>query len=78
MASKDPFFYSKFVPSIPCTECGNNMYCFRRTPESEGERQWFYCATCSNEAQRVAGAESSDATIQTEAEKITGVDAGQS
>jgi hypothetical protein len=39
----------------------------------DGERQWFYCATCLNETQRVAGVEPSDATIQAEAEKITGL-----
>ena len=62
MASRDPFFYSKknFVLSITCTCCGNNMYCFRRSPVSTGERQWFYCVGCSNEIERTAGIEPSD------------------
>ncbi len=75
MASKDAFYFSgsKNVMPIPCAECGNNMYCFRRSPDGDGEKQWFYCALCTNETQRLAGGEQSDADIQAEAESLTGV-----
>lgn len=75
MASNDPFNFSgsKNVLPIPCSECGNNMYCFRRSPEGTSERQWFHCASCNNETQRLAVDEQSDAEIQADAESITGV-----
>ena len=75
MASRDSFYFSqaKFVASIPCSECGNNMYCFRRSPVSTGERQWFYCVGCSNEIQRTVGPELGDYAVQAEAERRSGV-----
>jgi hypothetical protein len=76
MASKDPFDFAKshYVASIPCTGCGNNMYCFRRRPASRGERQWFFCAGCANEIERTVGLQPSDARIQAEIEQSLGID----
>ncbi len=75
MASSSPFDFSnsKFVAPIPCPECGHNMHCCRRTPEGAAEHQCFYCGVCHNEIERVAGVEPSDARIEQEAERITGL-----
>jgi hypothetical protein len=50
------------------------MYCFRRTPLREAERQWFKCAGCGREIVRTVGLQPSDHTIQAEIEKILGVE----
>jgi hypothetical protein len=77
MASKNPFDFAKsnYVASIPCTGCGNknNMYCFRRSPVLQGERQWFYCAGCANEIERTVGLQQSDASLQAEVERSLGM-----
>ena len=65
------FRESTIVPPIPCTHCGNNMNCVRRTPEQGGERQEFAC-TCGNTTERVVGTEMSDQEVQATAEKLLG------
>ncbi len=75
MASKDPFNFanSPVVAPIPCIVCGNNMHCVRRQPLDEGERQLFMCAACGGSSERTVGLEASDADIQREAEKRSGL-----
>jgi len=75
MASKDPFSIasSRSVAPIPCIKCGNNMHCIRRMPIGAGERQTFMCATCTHSIQRTVGSQASDAAVQAEAERRSGV-----
>lgn len=79
MASRDPFNFatSAHVVPVPCTACGNNMHCVRRTPAPGGEHQRFACAVCGNESERTLGPQPSDAAIQAEAENCLGIDSRQ-
>lgn len=76
-ASNDPFDIasSRTIAPVTCTDCGNNMYCFRRSPAGCGERQWFLCSGCGEKIERTVGLQPSDTAIQSEAEKIAGIDA---
>jgi hypothetical protein len=49
------FLYSPSISPIPCKECGSNMHCVRRSPQENGERQVFMCATCGECTERIAG-----------------------
>ena len=73
MAETNPFNFqdAPIVPPIPCTQCGNNMVCARRSPEQGGERQRFLCS-CGNTSERIAGVELSDEEVQSLAEHLTG------
>jgi hypothetical protein len=75
VASKDLFNFAQSpnVTPIVCHDCGNNMHCIRRQQVADGERQTFMCAACGSAAERLVGLQPSDAAIQAEAEKRSGV-----
>ena len=74
MVSKPPFSFlnSKFVPSIPCAECGSNTYCVRRFPDGLDEHQTFQCVECGFQTKRTTGLRASDADIQRASETLSG------
>jgi hypothetical protein len=73
MGSKSPFRIvdSPLVAPITCVECGNNMYCVRREPVADGEKQLFLCAACGRDFERIEGPQPSDAEIQRAAEDLS-------
>jgi len=74
MPPNNPFNFqeSTIVPPVPCTQCGNNMLCVRRSPEQGSERQRFLCSSCGNTNERIVGIEMSDEEVQSLAEQLTG------
>ena len=78
MASKDAFkiLLSQSIAPVVCIECGNNAYCIRRSPLTNGgsgEQQMFECGHCHHVTIRTVGElEPSDEDIQELAEKIVG------
>ncbi len=75
MASRDLFniAHSPVVYPIPCTDCGHNMHCVRRSATPQGECQQFSCATCGATHERTLAEQVSDSDIQREAERLSGV-----
>lgn len=75
MAATTPFniSLSPEVAPITCLECGNNMRCVRRMPQSLGEQQLFMCVSCGTTSERVVGLEVSDHEIQKAAEQVAGL-----
>ncbi len=69
-ARRPCIFGGRLGPSLKSAQAAQSRF------RAGGEKQWFYCATCTSEAERITGAETSDAQIQADAEKIAGIPDG--